>query len=951
MIVMFIKKHIPYIFIVLLGSAASLSTLAGNPSFPADPELIVNESTGLSVPKGFETDLIYKVDRAKYGSWISMTFDNKGRLVVSDQYKAGTFLIDVPEVGKTLSESDITKLPLKSEQWGMLYAFDHLYMVSQKRVVRVPVSESGEYGKEEELFPLQGGWEHGPHSLIVTEDGKGLYFVAGNFAKNPPFESSRIRTNWRDDVLLENYAYGHNGTGKAPGGWVIRLDPDGTNREMINMGYRNPCDFALNRDGEMFVYDADMEWDMGAPWYRPTRVNHGVSGGENGWRATSKKWRKYFPDTVGSVVDIGPGSPTGVIAGINAKFPTHYRDAIFLCDWTFATMYALHLKPDGSTYKGKVDTFVTNTNGSLALTDVDIGPDGHMYFCVGGRKGQSYLYRVRYVGDESTELSPLDTSSEHFHARKTRRMIESFHGTPNSKAVETVWSYLSSKDYHLRYAARIAIEWQDPKSWANKAYEESNDQAAIHALLGLARCDHPGSKQPSIDRLLKVNFGKLNKTGKLALLRTYSVIMSRGGKPSKTQIDAIGKQLDSHYPSNDDNLNEELCRVLCYLQHPSVVSKTITLIKTTKVSIPKYDPEMIKRGGNYGRTILAAMSEKVAPNVLNIHYLFCLKDVVKGWSMDQRKIYLGELKELLSKKGGNYFSGYLNRIRDSAIANVPEKDSLALQYLTGEIQDIDLSKLPRAKGPGVAWTVDSALEVLNKEPLKGRNHANGKKMYSAGLCVACHRFGDEGGGVGPDLTNLAKRMDYKAILESTIHPNMVVSNQFEQHELTMKDGSLVIGKIVSEEDGYYSLVQSGLQPLSLTKVEKAKVASKKGSKLSMMPGGLINSMNAEELKDLFAYFVSSGDRKHKVFRPIKKLAIEIIKAVYGQEGNPKKQMDISSIFKRQIKEYEYVFPMTNELAGKDPANGVKKTLELTYKLDGKTYSKKIGEGQNVSFID
>ena len=63
----------------------------------------------------------------------------------------------------------------------------------------------------------------------------------------------------------KTYAYGHNGQGKAPGGWVLRFDPDGSNREMINMGYRNPCDFALNRDGEMFVYDADMEWDMGAP--------------------------------------------------------------------------------------------------------------------------------------------------------------------------------------------------------------------------------------------------------------------------------------------------------------------------------------------------------------------------------------------------------------------------------------------------------------------------------------------------------------------------------------------------------------------------------------------------------------------------------------------------------------------------------------------------------------
>lgn len=42
----------------------------------------------------------------------------------------------------------------------------------------------------------------------------------------------------------------------------MKMSPDGKNREMLNMGYRNPCDFALNRDGELFVYDADMEWDI-----------------------------------------------------------------------------------------------------------------------------------------------------------------------------------------------------------------------------------------------------------------------------------------------------------------------------------------------------------------------------------------------------------------------------------------------------------------------------------------------------------------------------------------------------------------------------------------------------------------------------------------------------------------------------------------------------------------
>ena len=79
-----------------------------------------------------------------------------------------------------------------------------------------------------------------------------------------------------------------------------------------------------------------------------------------------------------------------------------------------------------------------------------------------------------------------------------------------------------------------------------------------------------------------------------------------------------------------------------------------------------------------------------------------------------------------------------------------------------------------------------------------------------------------------------------------------------------------MGKVVSEKDGIISLVQSGFTPNQLTKVKKADVVSTKGSKLSMMPPGLINSMNAEELKDLIAYFVSQGNKRHAVYKKSKK---------------------------------------------------------------------------------
>ena len=214
------------------------------------------------------------------------------------------------------------------------------------------------------------------------------------------------------------------------------------------------------------------------------------------------------------------------------------------------------------------------------------------------------------------------------------------------------------------------------------------------------------------------------------------------------------------------------------------------------------------------------------------------------------------------------FASFLQKIRETAIASVPAKEKLALQHLLGEIKTIDLSTLPKPQGPGVVWTVDAALKMLKDEPLVGRNLANGKKMFSAGTCVACHHFGKEGAGVGPDLTNLAKRSDYRSILESIITPNLVVSDQFEQHMFQLEDGRTITGRIASEEEGVLSVLESGLEPSKFTKFKLSEIETKQASKQSMMPSGTINAMNADELKDLIAYFISQGSNRHAVYRKV-----------------------------------------------------------------------------------
>ena len=153
-----------------------------------------------------------------------------------------------------------------------------------------------------------------------------------------------------------------------------------------------------------------MEHDMNTPWYRPTRVNHVVSGGEYGWRLDAGKFPEFYPDTVPATLNIGAGSPTGTRFGYGAKFPAKYQRAYFILDWSWGKIYAVHLEEEGSSYTATKEEFITGA--PLPATDLLIHPNGGaMYFAIGGRRVQSGLYRVTYRGKEST--APINLSARY----------------------------------------------------------------------------------------------------------------------------------------------------------------------------------------------------------------------------------------------------------------------------------------------------------------------------------------------------------------------------------------------------------------------------------------------------------------------------------------------------------------------------------------------------------
>jgi putative heme-binding domain-containing protein len=240
-----------------------------------------------------------------------------------------------------------------------------------------------------------------------------VYVICGNFARadGQPTARSPYR-NWYEGDLVEKYqdAGGHAVGIPAPGGTVIRTDADGSFVELVAGGLRNSYDFGFDLEGDLFTYDADMEWDRGAPWYRPTRVNHVAAGAELGWRSGWSKWPEYYLDSLPAAVDLGPGSPTGVEFYDHFAFPTKYRGAMFGCDWATGRIHAITFERTGATYRGKSEVFLEGR--PLNATDLAVGPDGALYFCTGGRGTDGGLYRVRYTGVTPPEVADLGQGIE-----------------------------------------------------------------------------------------------------------------------------------------------------------------------------------------------------------------------------------------------------------------------------------------------------------------------------------------------------------------------------------------------------------------------------------------------------------------------------------------------------------------------------------------------------------
>ncbi len=203
----------------------------------------------------------------------------------------------------------------------------------------------------------------------------------------------------------------------------------------------------------------------------------------------------------------------------------------------------------------------------------------------------------------------------------------------------------------------------------------------------------------------------------------------------------------------------------------------------------------------------------------------------------------------------------------------------------------------------------------------------GKEVFESAQCIQCHKFGNEGGAVGAELTAASSKYTRRDILESILEPSKVISEQYQNTMILTTSGKILDGRILEENADRIVLQPNPLQPEKI-EIKKANIEKRAPSKVSPMPAGLVNTFTKDEILDLLAFIESAGRKDHPAFAALRRT------------------VDVTDRVAAEVKSNALKITASNELFG-DPAQNQVKKFRIDY-LDGdEAKSKTVDENGTI----
>ena len=408
--------------------SAGIAVLNGLPlgQAPNQASLVTQTVAGVkfSTLPGFAIERMNPSDKSD--SYVVITFDSLGRLVVSKENDFPRLLLDNDKDGIYESEKIISdKVRNCQGLWfegRTMYGSCALVPTPEQLAAAPPPAPGGGRGGPNinnragifrledtngddvadtiETLAMAGSiQEHGPHAIRRRPDG-GIALVVGNneTIADPALDLTSPVLKDKDAQFLPYFANFGQSAREGAHSAIFEWNAAAKKFRVFSGGNRNSYDFAYNLAGELFLFDSDMEWDIGLPWYREVRTVHEILNGNYGYRNGSGKYPPYYIDSLPPTRDLGRGSPVGVEFYTSYAYPKEFFDSFFEADWSRGRLLYTSLTPSGATYTSRTDRAEFVHGEPFNITDVEVGPDGLMYFTTGGRSTTGGLWRLRYTG-------------------------------------------------------------------------------------------------------------------------------------------------------------------------------------------------------------------------------------------------------------------------------------------------------------------------------------------------------------------------------------------------------------------------------------------------------------------------------------------------------------------------------------------------------------------------
>jgi putative membrane-bound dehydrogenase-like protein len=728
--------------------------------------------------------------------------------------------------------------------------------------------------------------DHSLHSLTAGPDGL-WYFNQGNtgaqftdrsgktFRIGSPYSHGKDTAQVVDSTQIAGQKSddGHVWIG----GFTARMNPDGTNVEIIGDNYRNSYEQTVNSYGDIFQSDND-----DPPACRVTPIllygNAGFASrdGKRAWGADRRpgqdvptaEWRQEDPGTMPAGDVYGGGSPTGVAFYENGALGKKWRGLLLACDAGRNVVFGYFPKPAGAGFKLEHFDFLTSNKekkfagsdflgGTSSVTselptlfrpsDVCVGPDGAIYVAdwfdarVGGHAtldaaAAGTIYRIAPKGFKSkVPKFDLATTPGQIEALKSPAVNVRYSGfirlkAQGEKAVPAVAALLQDENPYIAARAIWLLPQLGPSGVARvKALLDSkNETQRLVAFRALQRvnADVPAmraklatDRSAAIRREVALSLRDVPADQSVDLL--VKIARQFDGK-DRSYLEAFGTGADGKETRVYEAISKTLggpakkwSDAFAWLAWRLHVPAAVADLTTRAL-----DPQLPEAQRKLATDALAFVQSPEAPQAM--------LDVATA---ENFPFHENALWWLNSRRGNNWREYGLTK----------------LMRQRGLLKEKPLVSTITPEPPADAPKAPTNEEVL---ALPG-NVDNGRAAVA--VCLTCHKIGKQGADFGPELTQFGKQQPREVIVDAILHPSKEIAHGYEGTRIETKDGITIDGIVLTTGDPTVVKCVGGQRQ----EIDEDKIQSTTKMDKSLMFPPEVLGLNAQTVADIVAYLKSN----------------------------------------------------------------------------------------------